>query len=113
MMASAKGGANIEAVQSIKNRFQLIALGAESVSLNKNEQGEMVEVFTMMQERGSIARAFMHGLLDLSTGFIWELIGTPIESSLDEKKYFSLKVTFNEDNQIKTIELVTEPTVEE
>lgn len=105
VMASDKGGVGIETVQSIRNRMQLIALGAEPISSSKNDQGENVEVFKVMKERGSIARAFMHGLLDLSTCFIWELAGTPIESALDEKKYFSLKVTFDADEQIKKVEL--------
>ena len=104
-MASNRGGIDIEAVQSIRNRMQLIALGAEPISSNKNDQGETVEVFKIMKERGSVARAFMHGLLDLSTAFIWELAGTPIESALDEKKYFSLKVTFDEKEQIRKMEL--------
>jgi hypothetical protein len=105
IMASDRGGTDIEIVQSIKNRMQLIALGAESISTKKNQDGETVEVFKLMKERGSVARAFMHGLLDLSTGFLWELAGTPIESALDEKKYFSLKVTFDENEQIQKMEL--------
>jgi len=105
MMASDRGGVGIEAVQSVRNRMQLLALGVESVSSTKNDQGETVEVFKAMSERGSVARAFMHGLLDLSTAFIWELAGTPIESALDAKKYFSLKVTFDAEEQIKKIEL--------
>lgn len=105
IMASNRGGIDIEAVQSIRNRMQLIALGAEPISSIKNDLGETVEVFKVMKERGSVARAFMHGLLDLSTAFIWELAGTPIESTLDEKKYFSLKVTFDENEQIRKMEL--------
>jgi succinyl-CoA synthetase beta subunit len=105
IMASDRGGIGIGAVQSVRNRMQLLALGVESISSSKNDHGETVEVFKAMSERGSVARAFMHGLLDLSTAFIWELAGTPIESALDEKKYFSLKVTFDAKEQIKKIEL--------
>jgi hypothetical protein len=105
IMASNQCGVDIEAVQSVRNRMQLIALGAELISSAKNDHGEAVEVFKVMKERGSVARAFMHGLLDLGTAFLWELAGTPIESALDEKKYFSLKVTFDRDEQIKKIEL--------
>lgn len=105
MMASNRGGVDIEMVQSVRTRMQLIALGADSISSGKNDLGETIEIFKVMKERGSAARAFMHGLLDLSTLFIWELAGTPIESALDEKKFFSLKVTFDENEQIKKIEL--------
>lgn len=105
IMASDRGGTDIEAIQSARNRMRLIALGAQPVSSDKNDQGETVEVFRIMKERGSVARAFMHGLLDLSTAFVWEIAGTPIESALDEKKYFSVKVTFEADEQIKKMEL--------
>jgi len=106
MMASDRGGVDIEKVQGLRNRMQLIGLGAEPISSSKNELGETVEVFKLMKERGSVARAFMHGLLDLGSCFVWELAGTPIESALSEKKYFSLKVTFDESEQVKKIELL-------
>lgn len=105
IMASNRAGTDIETVQSIRNRMQLIALGAEPISSEQNELGEKVEVFRILQAQGSVARAFMHGLLDLGSAFLWELAGTPIESALDEKKYFSLKITFDKDELIKKIEL--------
>jgi len=104
-MAADKGGTDIERVQLARSKLELIALGGEPIAYSQNEQGETVETYRMMKERGSAARAFMHGLLDLSTAFLWELAGTPIESALDEKKYFSLKVTFDKDEQIKKMEL--------
>jgi len=105
IMATDRGGTDLEAIQSIHSRMQLIALGGDSVSSTTNEEGETVEIFRFMKERGSVARAFMHGLLDLSTAFLWELAGTPIESALDEKKYFSLKVTFDKNETIKKMEI--------
>ena len=48
----------------------------------------------------------MHGTLDVLSGFLWELAGTPIESTLTQKKYFSVKVTYNEAEQIQKIELL-------
>ncbi len=105
IMASNRAGTDIETIQSIRNRMQLIALGAQPVSSAQNELGEKIEVFRILQAQGSVARAFMHGLLDLGSVFLWELAGTPIESALDEKRYFSVKVTFDKDEQIKKIEL--------
>jgi hypothetical protein len=106
MMASHKGGTNIESIQTISSRAQLIALGAESLSSEKNEMGEKIETFKILREKGSIARAFMHGMLDLSTLFLWEIAGTPIESVLSQKKYFSLKVTLDRNDTIKKVELM-------
>ena len=105
IMASNRAGTDIEKLQSIRNRMQLIALGAQPISSEQNELGETIEVFRILQAQGSVARAFMHGLLDLGSAFLWELAGTPIESALDEKKYFSVKVTFDKGEQIRKIEL--------
>lgn len=105
VMASNKSGVDIDSIQSAFTRTQLIALGAEPAISEKNEDGHLVETYKIQQERGSVARAFMHGLLDIATGFLWEFAGTPIESSLDQKKYYSVKVTFDENEQVKKMEL--------
>ncbi len=105
VMASNRGGSDVETIQGLHTRTQLIAAGAEPVDAEKQDDGSRIETFTVLKEHGSVARAFMHGLLDLGTGFIWELAGTPIESALNEKKYFSLKVTFDAEDQIQKMEL--------
>ncbi|MES2273235.1 MAG: hypothetical protein V4487_03495 [Chlamydiota bacterium] len=105
IMASKTSGADIDSVQSVQTRIQLIALGAEPILTEKNEKGELIETYRILKENGSIARAFMHGLLDISTAFLWELAGTPIESALTEKKYYSVKVTYDNQERIQKMEL--------
>lgn len=105
VMASSKSGINLESVQGVSSRTQLIALGVEIVISERNEKGELVETYKIEKERGSVARAFMHGLLDLGTCFFWELAGTPIESALDEKKFYSVKVTYDDRERIQKMEL--------
>lgn len=105
VMASNKSGVDIDVIQGAWTRTQLMATGAEPVVSEKNDEGQLVETYKIQKECGSIARAFMHGLLDISTAFLWEFAGTPIESSLDEKKYYSVKVTFDENEQVQKMEL--------
>ncbi|HSX26002.1 MAG TPA: lipoprotein [Chlamydiales bacterium] len=105
VMASKIEGVDMDTVQSIRSRSQLIAIGAQPVISDRNEEGQLVETYRILEQKGSVARAFMHGLLDISTAFLWEIAGTPIESSLGQSKYFSLKVTFDEEEQIKKMEL--------
>lgn len=83
----------------------MIALGAETTSSLYNDEGELVETYKILQEKGSLARAIMHGLLDISTAFIWEFAGTPIESTLCQKKFISIKVTYDSHDKIKKMEL--------
>lgn len=105
MMASKRDGVEIDSIQNIENRSQMIALGAETTSSLYNDEGELVETYKILQEKGSLARAIMHGLLDISTAFIWEFAGTPIESTLCQKKFISIKVTYDSHDKIKKMEL--------
>ena len=106
MMASNRGGTDIDAIQGIRTRTEMIALGADPIASERYENGELVETYRILKEKGSVSRAILHGLLDLSTGFLWEFAGTPIESALGQKKYYSVKVTYNESEQIKKMELL-------
>lgn len=103
-MASSQSGVDINTVQNISTRNQLIALNPQMISSDK-ANGQLTETYKFQNEKGSIARAFMHGLLDLATGFLWELAGTPIESALGEKKFYTVKVVFDENEHIQKMEL--------
>ena len=106
VMASRKEGVEIDSVQTLCTREQLLSLGAEPLWKETNEQGQLIETYRILKERGSVARAFMHALLDFGTVFLWELAGTPIESALDQKKYFSLKVIYDDNERIQKMELL-------
>lgn len=47
----------------------------------------------------------MHGVLDLSTLGLWEAIGTPIEGSMNEKEFFVITVTYDNENKIERVDL--------
>jgi hypothetical protein len=104
MMASKKGGFDLDTIQAATNRGQFLNFGAP-IDSEVNAEGDRTETYRIMKEKGSVARACMHGVLDLSTGFLWELVGTPIESALSQEKYYAVKVLFDAENQVKKIEL--------
>ena len=106
MMASNKAGVQIESLQNVWTREELLALGADTLASEMNERGELVETYRILKTKGSIERAFVHGILDLCSGFLWEFAGTPIESALSQKQYYSVKVTYNESEQIQKMELL-------
>jgi hypothetical protein len=105
MMAANRDGVEIDSLQQARTNSQLIAMGATPISATKVEDGEIVMTYQVLKPKGSIARAVMHGFLDLSTGFLWELAGTPIEGALSQKKYYSIKATLDDKDQIKKLEL--------
>jgi len=46
----------------------------------------------------------MHGLFDVSTCCLWEVIGTPLEAS-NSNKFFFVKVAYDKDENTKNVSL--------
>jgi len=42
----------------------------------------------------------------LNTLFLWEIIGTPIEGSLNKKEFFSIKVYYDQDEAVQKVEIL-------
>lgn len=105
-MAANKQGVSLDKVQACRTRGQVISTGALVIDSEKYENGELVEVYQIEKERGSAARALMHGVLDVSTCGLWEVVGTPIEACSDQKEYYSLKVFYDDRDNVKKIELL-------
>lgn len=106
VMAANKSGTSMEKVQSCRSRGQFLNAGAQIVSSERLSSGELVEVYQYKKERGSAARALMHGVLDVSTFGIWEVVGTPIEACVDDKGFFSIRVYYDCNEMATSVELV-------
>lgn len=106
VMAARKEGTSMEKVQGCRTRGQFLSAGAKVVSSERLSSGDLVEVYQFQKEKGSAARAFMHGLLDVSTCGLWEVVGTPIEACVDDTGCFSLKVFYDCYENIRMIELL-------
>ena len=106
IMAAKKEGVSINRVQSCCTRNQLLGCGAVILSSTSDEYGQIVEEYRFERERGSAVRAIMHGALDLCTGGLWELVGTPIEVCVDNKEYFVIRVFYHADETVSQVELL-------
>jgi len=105
-MAAKKEGASIEELSQCKTRTCLLSKGAIPVDSKKGEDGLLIEESYQVQKpKGSAARAAMHGLLDVATLGIWEVAGTPIEGSMGKKEMYSIKVYYENGENIKKVEL--------
>lgn len=105
-MAAKKEGTSQDELQQCRTRGCILSKGVEVVSSEKTESGELIETYKVMQKKGSTARAIMHGLLDVATLGIWEVAGTPIEGAAGKKEYFSIKVYYDKEENIKKVELL-------
>lgn len=105
-MAAKKDGTSVDKVQNCHSRSQFLSCGPTIVSSYRSFTGELVETYQYQNERGSAARALMHGVLDISTCGLWEVVGTPIEACAGEKTYFCIKVYYDANEVAKKVELM-------
>lgn len=98
VMASRNGGVNPKKLTQCRTRSCLIAVGATPIEHKNNKHGKLVsESFRATMPTGSAARAVMHGLLDVSTLGIWEVVGTPIEATKGKKTGYVINAQYAED----------------
>ncbi|MEW6214676.1 MAG: hypothetical protein AB1478_05655 [Nitrospirota bacterium] len=105
-MAAKHEGTSPEEIQQCRTRGCLLAKGVEVISSEKNVDGELIDTCKVMKKKGSTARAIMHGLLDVATLGIWEVAGTPIEGATGKKEYFTIRVYYDKEENIKKVELL-------
>ena len=48
----------------------------------------------------------MHGLLDVWTLGIWEVIGTPMEGYMNQSEYFTIRVTYDANDFATRVEIL-------
>lgn len=100
MAAKDDGGVDPKALSKCKSRNCLISSRAVPISHKNNKKHVMSsEVFRADMPTGSAARAAMHGLLDVSTMGLWEVVGTPIEAVKNKKKSYVVDVAYAGDGQ--------------
>ncbi|MFH1996124.1 MAG: hypothetical protein ABIJ27_03890 [Candidatus Omnitrophota bacterium] len=80
-------------------------LGNPSIT-ETNEHGDKVDVFQFKQgySKGAKAgRALVHGVADVFTLGLWEVVGTPTEAIFSGKE-MAVKVTYDKNNRIKKVD---------
>lgn len=105
IMAAKKEGVDVSQIQACRSRGQILATGIQPIECQRISDDEFLEVYQVQRPRGSAARAFMHGTLDVCTLGVWEAIGTPIEACIDQKEFYCLKITYDNCENIRKIEI--------
>jgi hypothetical protein len=106
-MAANHKGEDMTKLSTCKTKECLIAKGATVISSKKDKNGYLTEeVYQIRKPTGSTPRALMHGLLDISTLGIWEVVGTPMELVLNKKEMCIFKVIYkNKGEEIQAVQL--------
>ena len=85
-------------------RAVLLAEFGAPVSTVKNGD-ETVDIFSFKQGYGKAAkfgRMMFHGVADVATLGLWEIIGTPVESGFDGNN-IAYQITYDQNDNVKTV----------
>ncbi len=105
-MAGTKEGATIEDISESKSRAEIIYNDdVEIVDTKRDENGNVLhEDYFLLKPQGSIARAALHGVFDVFTLGLWEIIGTPVEQHMGKKVYVPVRIYYGENAEINKVE---------
>lgn len=81
----------------------LSELGAPISTVQKNN--ETIDIFSFKQGYGKAAkfgRTMFHGVADIATLGLWEIIGTPVESSFDGNNV-AYQITYDQNENVKNV----------
>ena len=85
-------------------RAVILAEFGAPVSTVKNGD-ETVDIFSFKQGYGKAAkfgRMMFHGVADVATLGLWEIIGTPVESGFDGNN-IAYQITYDQNDNVKTV----------
>ena len=87
-------------------RYEVIGALGKPVDSETTKNGRIIDVFSFIQgysKGAKAARAFGHGVMDIATLGLWEVVGSPIEAVEDGEKVV-VRVRYDKN---KTVESVT------
>ena len=107
-MSAKKSGVSIDELSQSRTRLGVLAHdGVEIVKTNKDKDGNIIyEDYLVQKPTGSTARAVMHGVLDVGTLGLWEVVGTPLEGHIGQKDKVGVRIYYNEDETVDRIEIL-------
>ena len=105
MAARQPGYKDINSLRTGDPRADVIAILGSPTASETDAQGNKVDVFQFKQGYSTgakAARSFGHGVADVLTLGIWEVVGTPTEAVFSGKET-AVKVTYDKDNKVKEL----------
>ncbi len=99
------GYKDVNSLRTGDSREEAIAILGNPTTSETNADGNKVDVFQFKQGYSTgakAARSFGHGVADVLTLGVWEVVGTPTEAVFSGKET-AIKVTYDKDNKIKEL----------
>ena len=63
---------------------------------SKSHDGKYIEIYRAVHKKGggNYVRAVGHGVLDVMTCGLWEVVGTPVEGALSEQGHITVRAQY-------------------
>lgn len=100
-MAAQKKGEEAKTIERCDTRNCFLALRDTTV-VSRSQGADGVEsiTFRTQQQSGSAVRAVGHGVADVFTLGLWEVVGTPTEAIVNKNRYWVYTASFNESGRL-------------
>jgi len=108
MAMSGKENPNLGMVRTGASRGEIELTLGPPVNTASIDQGRRVDVYEYeIGNAPSAGRAIGHGIMDIITLGLWEVIGTPIEGVQGDKR--RLQITYDKDDRVVAINQIAAP----
>ena len=105
-MAATKEGVDIAELSACETRACIEASNPEILNTYEPaDDGSYEILYRAQRAEGSASRAVMHGLLDVATLGIWEVVGTPMEGYMSSDKFVVFKAKYTADDAVEYINI--------
>ena len=103
--ASSNDGVNVYDIKNSTTRSALLCKGMQCIE-SKEVDGKVVEVYRAIARKSgaNYGRAIGHGVLDVCTLGLWEAVGTPIESAMDNNRGYVLAKVIRKDKNTEDLD---------
>jgi outer membrane protein assembly factor BamE (lipoprotein component of BamABCDE complex) len=102
-------------VMSVGTPRSLVLAEFGQPTVTETREGKKVDVFSFVQgysKGAKTGRAVFHGVADVFTFGLWEVVGTPTEAVFDGTKV-TYEITYDENNRVEKVVPLTEKSKEE
>ena len=103
--ASDVSGAKPEDIAQCGSKDCFLGLGSQVLESKNLANGGSEVIYKVKRKTGHVARAFVHGVADVFTLGIWEVIGTPMEGYLSDSDFIVFKVAYKPNGDVEKISI--------
>lgn len=107
--AASNDGIVVPEIRDCTTKGCFLSHGMDIIDKHQEEDGQYTETYRAKARKSGLnyVRAAGHGILDVATIGLWEVVGTPVEGSLSNNRgYITVKATYTKKESDQLTKLV-------